>query len=230
MPRSRSDHRQAMPGAQAGIRLVAFDLDGTLTRGRTCMEAIAAALGFADQMAIWEQARTEQEITAARLGIWEEIRHHRSQDITAAIADIPIAPGAAEGITVLHAAGVRTVIVTLTLAQCAAHFARCLGVGAHIASEPDGTGGFRHVFPANKPDLLAQHARAMGIPVQQVAAVGDSPGDIPMLRAARKSVYVGAALPSGFTPTWHLPQAPIDEVTRVILAASSPDGPCGGAN
>ena len=86
----------AVTGAPAGIRLVAFDLDGTLTRGQTCMEAIADALGFADQMATWEQARTN--------------------------------------------------------------------------------GGFRHVFPATKPTLLAQHARALGIPPHQVAAVGDSPG------------------------------------------------------
>ena len=43
------------------IRLVAFDLDGTLTRGQTCLEALAHAFGFADQTPVWEQARTEQE-------------------------------------------------------------------------------------------------------------------------------------------------------------------------
>ena len=32
MPRNRADHHPAVPGAPAGIRLVAFDLDGTLTR------------------------------------------------------------------------------------------------------------------------------------------------------------------------------------------------------
>jgi hypothetical protein len=49
MPRNRADHHHlAVPGTLAGIRLVAFDLDSTLTRGQTCMEAIADALGFAD--------------------------------------------------------------------------------------------------------------------------------------------------------------------------------------
>ncbi|MFC7484386.1 HAD family hydrolase [Luedemannella flava] len=33
----------------SGIRLVAFDLDGTLTRGRTCLEALVDAYGFAGQ-------------------------------------------------------------------------------------------------------------------------------------------------------------------------------------
>jgi phosphoserine phosphatase len=225
MPRNRADHHHlAVPGAPAGIRLVAFDLDGTLTRGQTCMEAIAAALGFADQMAPWEQARTEQELTAARLGMWEHLKHCSSQDITAAIAGIPLAPGGADGIAALRAAGIRTVIVSLTLTHCAAYFARRLGADAHIGTEPDGSGGFRHVFPATKPILLAEHARALGIPPQQVAAAGDSPGDIPMLRAARTSIYVGATVPDGFTPTWHLPQAPIDEIARIILAPDSPDG------
>jgi HAD superfamily phosphoserine phosphatase-like hydrolase len=226
MPRNHADlSHLSVPAAPAGTRLAAFDLDGTLTRGQTCMEAIAGALGFADQMAAWEQARTEQEITAARLGMWEHLKHHSSQDITAALAGIPLAPGAADGIAALRAAGVRTVIVSLTLAECAAYFARRLGADAHIGTEPDGNGGFRHVFPATKPALLAHHARTLGIPPHQVAAAGDSPGDIPMLRAARTSIYVGAQLPGGFTPTWHLPQAPINEIARVILAPASLDAP-----
>jgi hypothetical protein len=76
--------------------------------------------------------------------------------------------------------------------------------------------------PIPLPD---RHARALGIPAQQVAAAGDSPGDIPMLRAARTSVYVGTTLPDGFTPTWHQPRAPIDEIARVILAPASQDTP-----
>jgi hypothetical protein len=38
-----------------------------------------------------------------------------------------------------------------------------------------------------------------------------------MLRTVRISVYVGTALPDDFTPTWHLPAAPIDEIARIIL-------------
>jgi HAD superfamily phosphoserine phosphatase-like hydrolase len=207
------------------VRLVAFDLDGTLTRKRTCMEAIADALGFASRMAAWEQSRTEQELIAARLGMWEYLKGHTSQDITAALADIPLAPGAADGVAALRAAGIRTVIVSLTLAECAAYFARQLGADAHIGTEPDGSGGFRHVFPATKPALLAQHARALGISPQQVAAVGDGPGDIPMLRSVPMSIYVGVTLPGDFTPTWHLPGAGIDEIARIILASGGPDAP-----
>ena len=39
------------------------------------MEAIADAFGFAAEMSVWEQARTEEELIAARLGIWGYLQH-----------------------------------------------------------------------------------------------------------------------------------------------------------
>jgi phosphoglycolate phosphatase-like HAD superfamily hydrolase len=91
----------------------------------------------------------------------------------------------------------------------------------HFGTESDGNGGYRHVFPATKPTLLAEYANALDVSPEQVAAVGDAPGDVPMLRAARVSIYVGTTLPDDFVPTLHLPAAPIDEIARIILR---PDG------
>ncbi|GAA1835470.1 hypothetical protein GCM10009682_62050 [Luedemannella flava] len=201
----------------SGIRLVAFDLDGTLTRGRTCLEALVDAYGFAGQTPVWERARTEEEIVAARLGMWEYLRPLSTEDMNAVLAGIPLAPGAVEGVAALRAAGVATVLVSLAYADNVAYFARRLGVDAHFGTEPDGTGGYRHVFPATKPTLLAGYANALDLSPEQIAAVGDTPNDVPMLRAAGVSVYVGATLPDDFTPTWHLPAAPIDEIARIIL-------------
>jgi phosphoserine phosphatase len=139
----------------------------------------------------------------------------------AALANIPLAPGAMEGITALRTAGIGTIIASLALASNVAYFARRLGVDAYFGTEPDGNGGFRHVFPATKPTLLAEYANALGVSPEQIAAVGDTPGDVPMLRTVRVSIYVGTTLPDDFTPTWHLPAAPIDEIARIIL---KPDG------
>jgi phosphoserine phosphatase len=200
-----------------GIRLVAFDLDGTLTRGRTCMEALADAFGFAAQMSVWEQARTEQELIEARLGMWEHLQHLSRTDMDAALADIPLVAGAVEGISALRKAGVTTILMSLTHAPSVAYFAGRFGVDAYFGTEPDGNGGFRHVFPATKPVLLAEYANTLHLCPDQIAAVGDTPNDIPMLRQARISVYVGTTLPDGFTPTWHLPAAPIDEIVDIIL-------------
>ncbi|MFI6236911.1 HAD family hydrolase [Micromonospora sp. NPDC050784] len=226
MPYQRTGpDRQDHADAPAGIRLVAFDLDGTLIRGQTCMEAIADAFGFAAQMSVWEQSRTEQDLIAARLGMWEYLQHLSIDDMDAVLADIPLAPGAIEGITALHTAGIATIIASLTHAPNVAYFAGRLGVNAHFGTAPDGNGGYRHVFPATKPILLAEYANALGVPPEQIAAVGDTPNDVPMLRAARISIYVGTTLPDDFTPTWHLPAAPIDEIARIILKHDEGDAP-----
>lgn len=216
-------HQRDPVDVPTGVRLVAFDLDGTLTRGQTCMEAIADAFGFAAQMAVWERTRTEQELTAARLGMWEYLQHLSPEDMDAVLADIPLAPGALEGITALRTAGIGTIIASLALASHVAYFAGRLGVDAHFGTEPDGNGGYRHVFPATKPTLLAEYANALDVSPEQIAAVGDTPGDVPMLRTARVSIYVGITLPDGFTPTWHLPAASIDEIARLILDAGGED-------
>lgn len=230
MPDSRAepdpqDLPDVPPPATPGIRLVAFDLDGTLTRGRTCMEAIADAFGFAAQMARWEQARTDQDLIAVRQGLWEHLRHLQTEDMDSALAGIPLAPGTVEGLARLHTAGIATVIVSLTHAPSVAYFADRLGVTAHFGTAPDGDGGFRHVFPATKPTLLTEYAHSLGISPHQIAAVGDTPNDVPMLRAARISIYVGTTPPHDFTPTWHLPAAPIDEIARLILTCDETDPP-----
>jgi phosphoglycolate phosphatase-like HAD superfamily hydrolase len=75
------------------------------------------------------------------------------------------------------------------------------------------------------PTLLAEYANALGVSPEQIAAVGDTPGDVPMLRTVRIAIYVGTTLPDDFTPTWHPPAAPIDEIARIILKPDGEDAP-----
>jgi HAD superfamily phosphoserine phosphatase-like hydrolase len=201
----------------SGIRLVAFDLDGTLTRGRSCLEAVAGALGFAAQMALFERASSEEEIIAARHEIREHLKQADPSDVHAALSTISLAPGAVQGISALQECGISTIIVSLTFTVAVAYFAERLHVDAHIATDPDSPGGIRHVFASTKPALLAQHAKSLGIGAAHIAAVGDTPADLPMLRSARTSFYLGTVLPPGFAPTWHLPSAPIDQIARLII-------------
>ncbi|WP_433239901.1 HAD family hydrolase [Streptosporangium sp. CA-135522] len=199
------------------IRLVAFDLDGTLTRERSCLQAVCGAFGLTVEQAVLENAHSDDELARGRRLLWRRLKDRRPAEIADALARIPLAPGAATGIAALSAAGIRTVIVSLALAPNVAYFARRLGIDAYIATEPDDSDGFRHVFPATKPLLLAEHARGLGLDMADLAAVGDSSADLPMLCAAGTSLYVGRRLPDGFTPTWHLPDARIDDVAQAII-------------
>jgi len=54
-------------GAPAPIRLVAFDLDGTLIRADTCCEALARPLGRLERMREFERRTTVEDIAAARV-------------------------------------------------------------------------------------------------------------------------------------------------------------------
>lgn len=206
----------SVPNREGGTRLVAFDLDGTLTRGNTCMQAVAAGCGFAEKVLEWERARTERDLVEMRTSMWQELSCFSMEEFSSALSTIPLAPGAKDGVAELHAAGIEVVIVSLTLSWWAQHFAGQLGVDTVIATEPDGDGGFRHVFPSSKPILLADYAHGLGIGLDQIAAVGDSTGDVPMLDACGLSVFVGAGLPDGHTPNHHLPGASIDEVANTI--------------
>ncbi|WP_412539969.1 haloacid dehalogenase-like hydrolase [Longispora sp. K20-0274] len=196
--------------------LVAFDLDGTLTRGPSCLESIAAANGFADRMAVWETSRTEAEIRAARVGVWPILTGLPPDRITGPLADIPLAPGVFEGLAALRAAGVPVVIVSLTFTLTVSWFAERFGIVDFIGTRPHGR-GFRHVFPWTKPVLLAEFAARNKVAMADVVAVGDSVGDVPMLRAVGRSVFVGPALPAGLAPTWHLPGASIATITALLL-------------
>lgn len=201
----------------SALRLVAFDLDGTLTRGLTCLEALAQRFDVVDQVARWEQARSEAEITAVRQGVWHLLGARAIEDQAGHFRGISLAPGAAEGIRLLHQAGVQTVIVSLAFEIHVRWFARLLGIDHVIATEVSNSGTFQHVFPSTKPTLLAGHAATVGVDLSETAAVGDSFGDVPMLAAVGTSVYLGSAPPEGFTATWHLPHAGIDAVADRLL-------------
>ncbi len=209
---------RADTGDRPPTRLIAFDLDGTLTRGPTCLEAAVTRYGLADQLVHWRQARTDQERATTRVQAWRELVHRAGPDHTAALATIPLAPGATEGIAELRKAGLRTVIVSLAFAPHVAYFARRLGVDAWIATEPAEDGPFRHVFPTTKPLLLAEHAAALGLTTGQLAAVGDTPDDIPMLRSVGVSVYIGSGPTEGFTPTHWLRAGHLEQIARILLA------------
>jgi HAD superfamily phosphoserine phosphatase-like hydrolase len=195
--------------------MVAFDLDGTLTRGN-CLETLAGRFGFAEQMARWEQATTDNEIVEARSALRRLLAGYDLDEQIAALASIPLAPGASDAVAVLCEAGIPTVIVTLAFAPHAAWFAQKLGIDHVIGTELLSRHDFRHVFPGTKPTLLTEHAAAFGIDPADIVAFGDTPGDVPMLRAVGTSIYVGHALPEGFRPTAHLPDTALDTIIARI--------------
>ena len=58
----------------------------------------------------------------------------------------------------------------------------------------------------------------LDIPTECVAAVGDSAGDIDLLRIVTHPIYVGKNLPPGLEGMLHLPDGDILSVSKHILS------------
>ena len=171
-------------------KLIAFDLDGTLTRGPTVCEAVSTRLGRYDEMRAFERARTREEIIRGRECMAEWYRPYDTAELTDPLREIPLAPGAREALAQCHAAGVATALLSLTWNFAVGWFAEQLGFDFYRGTvlAPD---GIVHFWPEDKARWLERYGARHAIPREAIAAVGDSWGDAPMLTAAGRGVYLG---------------------------------------
>ncbi len=206
------------------MRLVAFDLDGTLIRGATICETLAESFGRLSRMREIEQLRDLAQIRAAREEMLSWYGDGPLDALCERLADVQIAPGAQQAFTLLAQRGVVTVIISITWSFAVAWFARRFGAAAWIGTDVL-AGEVRHFWPGDKPVWLAAYAARQGISISDVAAVGDSQGDVPMLAAVGHPVFVGAALPAEIAHAVHAPHADLRDVADLILARRSATSP-----
>jgi HAD superfamily phosphoserine phosphatase-like hydrolase len=199
------------------VRLVAFDLDGTLIRGPTICETLAASFGQLARMREIEQLRDVEEIRAARAEMLGWYGDGPLDALNARLAGVEIAPGAEQAFKRLAQSGVAAVIVSITWSFAVAGFARRFGAAAWTGTDVH-AGEIRHFWPDDKPRWLAEYAAQRGITMGDVAAVGDSSGDLPMLGAVGHPIFVGAALPAELHHAVHAPNADMQDIAELILA------------
>lgn len=199
------------------VKLVAFDLDGTLTRGPTICEALAHRLGRSQRMREIEQMRENAEIQAAR---YEMLRWYSGRSLASLCDDLPgvgLAPGAIEAFERLASNGIKTAIVSITWTFAVQWFAKRLGADAWTGTHVTEAGEIEHFWPEDKPIWLAAHAKTLGVDPSDIAAVGDSHGDAPMLKSVSYAVFVGADLPGDLGHAHHMPDANVLDVVGRLL-------------
>jgi HAD superfamily phosphoserine phosphatase-like hydrolase len=198
-----------------GIRLAVFDLDGTLLRGRTLCEVIADGIGQRERMRVLERAHARDEIIAAREEMAAWYRDAGFDTVRALCFDADLAPGAIEACELLHDCGVDLAIASITLSLGVEAIAELLGIERCLGTTVHVDGRIDHVFGEDKAPWIAH----LGVPFEEVAAVGDNDRDLGMLHAVALPIFVGpesiAGLPSN---TVHLPGADLRDVARVILS------------
>jgi HAD superfamily phosphoserine phosphatase-like hydrolase len=198
-----------------GIRLAVFDLDGTLLRGRTLCEVIADGIGHHDRMRVLERAESRDEVVAAReeMAVW--YRDAGFDTVRSLCFEADLAPGAVEACELLRGCGVDLAIASMTLSFGVEAIAELLGIERCLGTTVHVDGRIDHIFGEDKPAWIAQ----LGVPHDEIAAVGDSARDVAMLQSVGLPIFVGpvpiAGLPGN---TVYLPDADLREVARVILS------------
>jgi HAD superfamily phosphoserine phosphatase-like hydrolase len=197
------------------VRLVVFDLDGTLIRGRTICEVVADGLGHRDRMRILEGARSRPETIAAREEMAGWYQDVPAETLRALSLDADLAPGALEGCELLRDCGVDLAIASMTWSFGVEAMAEMLDIERCLGTTFHADGRIDHVFAEDKASWI----EGLGVPHDEIAGVGDSARDLPMLDVVGLPIFVGTERIDGLPPrTVHLPDADILEVARVVLA------------
>ncbi|HZE87937.1 MAG TPA: HAD family phosphatase [Verrucomicrobiae bacterium] len=192
-----------MPGrpAREPLRAVLFDLDGTLTPPRSSWQYLHERLG------LWagEAERIQERFRAGEISYEdfcrldaEAWRGLPAARLRALCDEIPYHPGAAGLMASLRRRGVRTGIVSTGLTFLSDRVWRELAMDHAVANEIVEKAGVItgevviHVPHGGKDRALARFCGAFGLTPGSVAAVGDSPGDLSMFRAAGLAVAFNA--------------------------------------
>ena len=201
------------------VRLVAFDLDGTLLRGETCVQAIARAIGRLDECAAFERLsmRDLEGVTAAREAMRQWYAAHSTAELMESLDRLEVAPGCAQAFDLLRRHGLQTAIVSLTWSVAVEHFAARFGAdyfhGTQLLEQ-----GIEHVWPEDKGAWLRALRCELGLEEREVAAVGDSEGDRELLEAATVRFFVGQQPLDGLPGVVHLPGADIFSIAQRLVA------------
>lgn len=178
------------------FKLVAFDLDGTLTRVGSVWEYLHRRFGTLEEARVNAKLFFEGRITYsewARLDVslWKDIPY---RDVMEALREIEYVSGAEEVVSTLRRLNVKTCIISAGLQELADIAAEKLGVDYAVANKLEVwegrlTGGVEvKVGLEDKGRILLELTEKEGIPRSLTAAVGDDLSDLPMFEEAGFSI------------------------------------------
>jgi phosphoserine phosphatase len=181
------------------LRLVAFDMDGTLVDVGSSWAAVHAHFGEQNPEGLRRFLANEiddEEFIRSDIAIWRRhIPDLAIDDLEAILEKVPLMPGAAALFRGLRERGIRTAIVSGGIDLLARRLARELGIdvalanGFRLRSDGQLTGeGIVRVPIHGKEGVLSQLQRQLGVDVEETAAVGNSEIDVGLFRRSRLGV------------------------------------------
>jgi|TARA_B110000263_G_scaffold177632_1_gene155372 phosphoserine phosphatase len=184
----------------ANIKLVVFDMDGTLLQPRSCWAYIHEHFGTdnAERLKLYIQNKiTDQEFVKADVKQWEDNSDKivNEEYINTILDEIKPIEGAAELVSELHNNNIETIFLTGGITFLAEKWAKKWnmkkplannlidGDDGHLMVEVNASG---HAKGAVMDKLLSK----LNLEKKQVAAIGDTTVDLPMFERAGLSVAV----------------------------------------
>ena len=189
--------KAARSAPRAEIKLVVFDMEGTLTANPTLWEIMHLKVGTWDSHGrpYWEAFKAG-ELDYDRFAQMD-VAAWKGADaplFDRAVSEVPLMPGCEELLGHLHARGIRTAIVSNGLERLGLRLARRFSIWRVLANREviergrlTGELDIRVPFE-RKAEAMLEAAHDLGIGPENVAAVGDGRADVAMFRRAGKSI------------------------------------------
>src|SRR5579884_606294 len=163
------------------IRLVAFDVDGTLVHGETLSETLARRVGYLSRMQEIERIQEEIDFIPAREEIASWFRSIPFAELCTCLQSIRLAPGVKEGLALLKRHQIKIALVSITWEFAVEWLAQKLGADYFVGTRLSIEGDITHFWAQDKASWLCELAQQLDLHLEQIAAVGDSNGDRYML-------------------------------------------------
>jgi phosphoserine phosphatase len=184
------------------MRLVSFDMDGTLIHGTSASLFMAERLGNLDQVVELERRFDAGTLSTGEFADAVAHTHHglTTTQVARYFDDVPLIGGIAETLAALRRRGATCVIATLSYSLYARVLAERFGFDGYsgaVLHEVDGVfhGRVTRYFSVHdKRDFVAATARELGISMEEVAHIGDSSGDVPTFATVGRAIAINATV------------------------------------
>ena len=208
------------------IRLVVFDMDGTLLQPRSCWAQIHEHFGTDNREMLKlyvEHKISDQEFVRADINTWEESSDVRVDEtyVNSILDKIAPIDGAEELVAGLHKNGIETIFLTGGIQFLADKWAKKWNMKKPLANNLiDGEDGHLMVNVRAsghaKGPVMDQLLEKMGLTKENVAAVGDAVVDLPMFKRAGLSIAVNTEQKNVFENADYHHKGDLRELINII--------------
>ena len=208
------------------IKLVVFDMDGTLLQARSCWAQIHDHFGTdnSDMLKLYvENKISDQEFVRADINTWEEKSNVKVDEkyVNSILDKIEPIDGAEELVAGLHNNGIETIFLTGGIQFLANKWAKQWNMKKPLANDLiDGEDGHLMVNVRAsghaKGPVMDQLLKKMKLSKENVAAVGDTVVDLPMFERAGLSIAVNTEQKNVFENADYHHKGDLRELINII--------------